>query len=88
MQCIFSKITKIKARIEELDRFYELNYGDYRIAYFEKLKIKLKKLFSTNVEGNVKIHEEEQQNAKFPLPFTKAPQPTSLPFLPKSPAIP
>ena len=63
MQCKYNLI-KIKARIEELDRFYENNYGDYRVAYFEKLKIKLKKLFSTNVEANLKIHDNEQTNTK------------------------
>ncbi|EGR33724.1 hypothetical protein IMG5_042480 [Ichthyophthirius multifiliis] len=33
-------------RIDDIDAFYEKNYSDYRIGYFEKLKIKLRKLLS------------------------------------------
>lgn len=47
----------IKARIEEIDAFYEKNYTDYRIAYFEKLKIKLRKLLYTSIETGIKTPE-------------------------------
>lgn len=35
---------QIKARIDELDKFYEDNFNDYRIAFFEKQKLKLRRL--------------------------------------------
>jgi hypothetical protein len=45
---------QIQARIEELDEFYENNSTDVRIQYFEKLRLKLKKLLMNNI-----FHEQD-----------------------------
>ena len=34
----------IKARIEDFDRFYDKNFQDFRISFFEKQKFRLRKL--------------------------------------------
>ena len=39
-------LIKICNRIEELEKFYEENQRDNRIIYFEKARIKLKKLLT------------------------------------------
>lgn len=55
---------QIRNRIDELDRFYEKNYADFRIAYFEKLKLRLRRLLSSNIDVNVFIQEEQRNQAK------------------------
>ena len=40
---------QLKARIQEFDAFYDKNYADDRINYFEQLKMKLKKLLYTHI---------------------------------------
>lgn len=52
---------KIRARIEEFDRFYDRNYADYRIGYFEKMKLRMRKLLSPHVDVNRVIYEDGLQ---------------------------
>lgn len=49
---------QIRVRIEEFEKFYELYYADYRIGYFEKLKLKLRKLLSPAIDVNRMIYKE------------------------------
>ena len=42
--------SKIKSRISNLDEFYELNIHDSKVNYFEKMKLKLKKLLTYQPE--------------------------------------
>jgi len=51
----------IRARIDEFDRFYEQNFSDPRIAYFERTKMKLRKILYTPVEAP----EQEQATQAF-----------------------
>ena len=55
---------EVRNRIDEFDRFYEKNYADFRIPYFEKLKLRLRKLLSNNIDINVFIQEEQRNLAK------------------------
>jgi len=40
----------IRSRIDEFDKFYEVHFADPRIAYFERTKMKLRKLLYIPVE--------------------------------------
>lgn len=55
---------EVRNRIDEFDRFYEKNYADFRIPYFEKLKLRLRKLLSNNIDINVFIQEEQRNLQK------------------------
>ncbi|KRX10053.1 hypothetical protein PPERSA_08456 [Pseudocohnilembus persalinus] len=46
--------------MEELEQFYDENYADYRIGYFEKLKLKLRKVLSPQIDVNRMIYDETQ----------------------------
>lgn len=48
----------INKRIEEIDSFYEKNYKDQRVAFFEKLKLRLKRILSPTLEINVRLNED------------------------------
>ena len=53
-------VVQIKARIEEFDQFYDENYSDYRIAYFEKQKLRLRKVLTSYLDI-----EELQEQERF-----------------------
>lgn len=53
-----AKLIKVRGRIDEFDRFYDRNYADYRIGYFEKMKLRLRKLISPHIDVNRLIFEE------------------------------
>eukprot|EP01017_Pseudomicrothorax_dubius_P036457 TRINITY_DN5221_c0_g1_i1.p1 TRINITY_DN5221_c0_g1~~TRINITY_DN5221_c0_g1_i1.p1 ORF type:complete len:215 (+),score=34.77 TRINITY_DN5221_c0_g1_i1:36-680(+) len=56
----------IKARIDEFDQFFEENFTDYRIAYFEKQKLRLRKLLNTQIESAYLDDEDESIPVKRP----------------------
>jgi len=47
---------QIRTRIEEFEKFYDKFYADYRIGYFEKLKLRLRKLLSPHIDVNKAIY--------------------------------
>ncbi|EAR85364.2 hypothetical protein TTHERM_00471410 (macronuclear) [Tetrahymena thermophila SB210] len=54
------KQANIRTRIEEFEKFYDKFYADYRIGYFEKLKLRLRKLLSPHIDVNKMIYLETQ----------------------------
>ena len=56
---------KIRNRIDEIDTFYEDNYTNPKIVYFEKFKIRLRSLLSPSIDVNYDIHEEIAKLFKF-----------------------
>jgi hypothetical protein len=44
--------------MDDFDKFYDRNYADYRIGYFEKMKLRLRKLISPHIDVNRLIYEE------------------------------
>ena len=52
----------IKARIEDFDRFYDKNFQDFRISFFEKQKFRLRKLLheASNAQNDEKDEEETE----------------------------
>ena len=52
----------IKARIEDFDRFYDKNFQDFRISFFEKQKFRLRKLLHEASVSSAKEKEEIPQN--------------------------
>ncbi|CAD8064901.1 unnamed protein product [Paramecium sonneborni] len=51
---------RIRGRMDDFDKFYDRNYADYRIGYFEKMKLRLRKLISPHIDVNRLIYEETQ----------------------------
>ncbi|CAD8060753.1 unnamed protein product [Paramecium primaurelia] len=51
---------QIRGRMDDFDKFYDRNYADYRIGYFEKMKLRLRKLISPHIDVNRLIYEETQ----------------------------
>ena len=49
----------IKARIEDFDRFYNKNFQDFRISFFEKQKFRLRKLLHEASASDLKENENE-----------------------------
>ena len=52
----------IKARIEDFDRFYDKNFQDFRISFFEKQKFRLRKLLHEASVSSVSQKEEIPEN--------------------------
>ena len=55
----------IKARIEDFDRFYNYNFQDFRISFFEKQKFRLRKLLH---EASAKLNQHGKEGGSNSTP--------------------
>ena len=62
----------IKARIEDFDRFYDKNFQDFRISFFEKQKFRLRKLLheasvTSAYEKDIQPNSSNELEIKFQI---------------------
>ena len=48
----------IRARIEDLDNFYDENYSDFRMPFFEKQKFRLRRLLAESLITDPNFDEQ------------------------------
>jgi len=57
----------IRGRIQELEEFYEHNFEDHRVGFFEKQRLRLRKLLQTEKPKAESIQEEVEEEVQTPV---------------------